>query len=93
MHFDELLQRKSRQLNFQRESTYNLQDLAKMLNEKSKGIINYFGKINALPLEGLFLHLDYRIAKWVKNKFKKLHSYQKAFDWLREIKSSYPIAQ
>ena len=79
-----------KQLNFQRESTYNLQDLAKMLNEKSKGIINYFGKINALPLEGLFLHLDYRIAKWVKNKFKKLHSYQKAFDWLREIKSSYP---
>jgi len=38
-----------KQLNFQQESTCNLQDLAKMLNEKSRGIINYFGKINALP--------------------------------------------
>jgi RNA-directed DNA polymerase len=41
-------------------------------------------------LEKVFRHLDYRIAKWVKNKFKRLRSYQKAYDWLRDIKSSYP---
>jgi hypothetical protein len=52
--------------------------------------MNYFGKMETRMLEKLFRHLDYRIAKWVKNKFKKLRSYQKAFDWLRDIKSSYP---
>ncbi len=79
-----------KQLNFCRKSTYSLQDLAKMLNAKSRGIINYFSKINALTLERLFRHLDYRIAKWVKNKFKKLRSYQKAYDWLRDVKLSNP---
>lgn len=79
-----------KQLNFQRESTWTLQNLAELLNAKSRGIINYYGKINSFAIEKLFRHLDYRIAKWVKNKFKKLHSYQKAFDWLRDIKSSYP---
>jgi hypothetical protein len=79
-----------KQMNFQRESTLTLQDLAEMLNAKSRGIINYYGKMNILSLEKLFRHLDYRIAKWVKNKFKKLGSYQKANDWLRDIKSQYP---
>lgn len=77
-------------LDFQRSSTINLQDIATMLNTKTKGIINYFGKYNIRTLEKLFRTLYFRIAKWVKNKFKKLRSYQKAFDWLRDIKSSYP---
>ena len=77
-------------LDFQRSSTINLQDIATMLNTKTRGIINYFGKYNIRTLEKLFRTLDFRIAKWVKNKFKKLRSYQKAFDWLRDIKSSYP---
>jgi RNA-directed DNA polymerase len=79
-----------KQLNFQRESTLTIHNLAQMLNAKSRGIINYYGKMNILSLEKLFRHLDYRIAKWAKNKFKKLDSYLKANDWLREIKSSYP---
>jgi RNA-directed DNA polymerase len=69
-----------KQMNFQRESTYTLQTLAQLLNAKYKGIINYYGKMNILCLEKLFRHLDNRIAKWVKNKFKKLGSYQKAND-------------
>ena len=77
-------------LDFQRISTIKLQDIATMLNLQSRGIINYYGKMNILSVEKLFRHLDFRIAKWVKNTFKKLRSYQKAFDWLRDIKSSYP---
>ena len=79
-----------KQMKFHRESTLTLQNLAEMLNVKSRWIINYYGKMNILSLEKLFRHLDYRIAKWVKNKFKKLGSYLKANDWLRDIKSKYP---
>lgn len=79
-----------RKMYFHRESTKTLQDIAKMINAQTRGIINYFGKIETRMLTILFRHLDYRIAKWVKNKFKRLRSYQKAFDWLRGIKSSYP---
>jgi len=77
-----------KQMNFQRESTWALQDLAVLLNNRTRGIINYFGKVETQSLEKIFRHLDYRIAKWVKNKFKKLRSYQKAYDWLRDIKSN-----
>lgn len=79
-----------KEINFQPESTLTLQNLAEMLNTKSRGIINYYAKMNIWAVEELFRHLDYRIAKWVKNKFKKLGSYLKANNWLREIKSSYP---
>ncbi|PVD49280.1 group II intron reverse transcriptase/maturase [Terrimonas sp.] len=79
-----------KQMNFQRESTWTMQDLATLVNAKTRGIINYFGKVKTFSPGKLFRHLDYRIAKWVKNKFKRLHSYQKAYDWLRNIKSGYP---
>ena len=79
-----------KQMDFIRETTLTLQDLAQMLNAKSRGIINYYSKMNSWAVARVFLHLDYRIAKWVKNKFKSLRSYLKANDWLREIKSNYP---
>lgn len=77
-------------MDFHRTSTLTLQNVAEKLNAQTRGIINYYGKYNIRPLEKLFRNLDFRLAKWVKNKFKKLRSYQKAFDWLRDIKLSYP---
>jgi len=77
-------------IDFHRTSTLTLQNIAEKLNAQTRGIINYYGKYNIRTLEKLFRHLDFRLAKWVKNKFKKLRSYQKAFDWLRDIKLSYP---
>ena len=80
-----------REMDFQRQTTLTLQNLAEMLNATSRGIINYYGKMNSWSVGRLFRHLDYRIAKWVKNKFKSLlNSYLKANDWLRDIKLSYP---
>lgn len=64
-----------KQLDFQRESTLAIQQLAEMLKAKTRGIINYFGQMETRSLEKLFRHLDYRIAKWVKKKFKRLNSY------------------
>ena len=63
-----------KQMNFQRETTLTLQNLAEILNAKSRGIINYYGAMNIWAVGRLFRHLDYRIAKWVKNKFKSLQS-------------------
>lgn len=77
-------------MGFHRKSTLTLQDLAQMLHAKSRGIINYYGKMNIEAVGRVFWHLDYRLAKWVKNKFKNLRSYQKANDWLRNTKLNYP---
>lgn len=77
--------------NFHRDSSQTIQKLAKLLNSKTRGIISYYGKYNIWAVEKLLRHLDYRLAKWVKNKYKKMkESYLKAYNWLRTIKSSYP---
>ncbi|MCE7057221.1 hypothetical protein LZF95_21245 [Algoriphagus sp. AGSA1] len=65
-------------MDFHRESTWALQDIAKMINTQSKGLVNYFGKMGTRMLEKLFRHWDYRIAKWIKNKLKRLRSYPKS---------------
>lgn len=79
-----------KEMNFQRKSTLTLQDLANKLNARSRGLIEYYGKIETYSLTRIFRHLDLRIAKWVKNKFKNFSSYHKAYDWLRDIRSSFP---
>jgi RNA-directed DNA polymerase len=80
-----------REMNFHRKTKLSLQDIANLLNIKSRGIINFYGKMNIRSLGKVFRHLDYRLAKWAKNKFKSLkNSYLKANDWLRAIKAQYP---
>ncbi len=44
-----------------------------------------------LAVEKLFRHLDFRLAKWEKQKYKSLgNSYSKAYQWIRHIKANYP---
>jgi hypothetical protein len=78
-------------LGFHRQTTQTIQDIAITLNPQITGIINYYSKYNSWKVEKLFRHLDYRLAKWVKNKYKSFgNSYSKAYQWLSQIKTSYP---
>lgn len=78
-------------MDFHRQTTQTLQGIAITLNPQITGIINYYSKYNSWKVVKLFRHLDYRLAKWVKNKYKSVKSsYNKASKWLESIKSSYP---
>lgn len=78
-------------MDFHRQTTLTLQGLATLLNPQIRGIINYYGLYNIETVKSLLFHLDFRLAKWVKNKYKGVkNSYQKAHDWLRTIKSENP---
>ncbi len=78
-------------MGFHRQTRQTLQDIATTLNPQITGIINYYSKYNSWKVEKLFRHLDHRLAKWVKNKYKSLgNSYRKAYQWLGRIKTSYP---
>ncbi len=78
-------------MGFHRHSSLTIQAIAEKVNEQSRGIIQYYGRMNREAVKKLFLNLDYRLAKWVKNKYKSVsNSYLKANDWLRDIKSKYP---
>ena len=79
-----------RKSGFHRKSHTTLQNLAQQLNAQSRGLIRYFGVHSRWRLRSLFRHLDYRLAKWVKGKYKSITSYQKAYNYLRKIQNSYP---
>lgn len=80
-----------KQLNFHRNTPQTLQDIADTLNPQIIGVINYFGKFDINGLHNLFRALNDRIAKWVRNKYKRTkRSYLQAYNWLRDIKSDYP---
>lgn len=80
-----------KQLNFHRQTPQTLQDIANKLNPQIVGVINYYGRFNINSLHNLFRKLNDRIAKWVRNKYKRMkRSYLQAYNWLRAIKASYP---
>lgn len=80
-----------KEMRFYRDTTQTLQAIATKLNAQARGIIQYYGKYNIGQVGKLFRHLDFRLVKWAKNKYKTTkNSYFKAHKWLREVKASFP---
>lgn len=80
-----------RKLDWHKQSTLSIQEIANRINPQMRGLIGYFGKINSIGLHKLVRALHLRLAKWILNKYKRFKgSYGRAFNWLRAIKQSYP---
>jgi RNA-directed DNA polymerase len=75
-------------LKLHRHSVNKLQDIAQKLNPQIRGIINYYGKINLLGLRSLFRNLQFRLCKWVKNKYK-LKNFKEGYKWLNNVQKDY----
>lgn len=80
-----------KRLNFHRQSTLTIQEIATQINPQMIGIFRYYGKYKIWALRKLVRHFHFRLAKWVLNKYKGFkNSYRKAHDWIKGIKESYP---
>lgn len=80
-----------RQLNWHRRSELSIQDIAKEVNPQMLGVIRYYGKFKLRGLQQLMWHFEFRLSKWVLNKYKKFKgSYSKAYKWIKYLKRSYP---
>jgi len=78
-------------LNWHRRSNLTIQEIAGQVNPQMKGIIRYYGKFKLWELHRLMWHFEFRLVKWVLNKYKKFkNSYTKAYQWIKELKKSYP---
>jgi RNA-directed DNA polymerase len=83
--------RSGEELNLHRRSTITIQEIATEINPQMIGVIRYYGKYKMWELQRLVRHFHFRLAKWVLNKYKGLKgSYSKAYQWIKEIKVSYP---
>ncbi len=80
-----------RSMELHRRSQSSIQDLAKVLNPKIRGWINYYGKIRRNSLKPIFYYLHHRMIKWILKKYKRFkNSRKRAVKWLRRITNDYP---
>jgi hypothetical protein len=61
--------------------TVKLEQLAKELNMKLRGWIGYYGKYAHSSMLKVYAHLNFRLVKWCKKKYKKFTG--AAITWLR----------
>lgn len=79
-------------LNIHRWVHFSVNKIAVLLNSKLRGWINYYSKFRKSELRKLFRVVNLRLAKWVRNKyrrFRRRHWYN-AYKFLQEIAKSYP---
>lgn len=68
----------------------NFEDIAKELNPKIRGWVQYYGKFSRRSLLKVFRNLHNRLVKWILNKYKRFKgSRKKGFAYLRKIQANY----
>ncbi len=80
-----------KQLNLHRRSGSTIQEIANEVNPQMRGMIRYYGKFRLWELQRLMRHFEFRLVKWVLNKYKKFKgSYSLAYRWIQLLKRDYP---
>lgn len=80
-----------RDLSIMKRTDIGLQEIAVTLNPKLRGIVRYYGYFHTYSLQSLLSQIQFRIMQWVRKKFKRFRgSYNKSYNWLNQIKESYP---
>jgi group II intron reverse transcriptase/maturase len=72
---------------------FPLSRIAELLKSKIRGWLNYYSKFRKSELRKLFRVVNLRLAKWVRNKYRKFrrrHWYN-AYKYLQGIAKSYPL--
>lgn len=65
-----------------------LEEVAKRINQKTRGWINYYGTYSKRTLRKVLLKIDERLVKWLSKKHKM--GYRESRDKLRVIKELFP---
>jgi group II intron reverse transcriptase/maturase len=83
--------KKVRNWHLNRRSGTDLSGLAKDINPKVRGWINYYGAFYRSALYSLARHIDEHLVRWAMQKFKRLRGkLARAWDWLIAARQRKP---
>lgn len=69
----------------------SLEEIAREINPKIRGWIQYYGVYNKSAMYSVFQQLDYALMKWAMKKYKKFRkSRKKAADWISGFRKREP---
>ena len=71
------MRREIRAMKIKGRTDLSLNDLARMLNPKLVGWLNYYGRYNRSKLYSLWRYINVMLIRWLKRKYKKLGRYWK----------------
>jgi len=79
-------------LKLHRMTHLTLDKLATILEAKTVGWINYYGKFRKSGLRKVFRMLNMRLVQWVRNKYRRFRRkhWHFAYKWLKEVSKNYP---
>lgn len=81
-----------RKLKIHRWTYFSLSKVGEILKSKIRGWLNYYSKFRKSELRHLFRDINKRLAKWIRNKyrrFRRKHWYF-SYKYLQSIAKSYP---
>ena len=69
-----------------------LTKIAEILRAKTRGWINYFGKFRLSEMRKVFRTLNFRLARMIRSKYRKLRNrhWYESYKRLKEISNDYP---
>lgn len=70
-------------------SQMELADLSRLFNAKIRGWVTYFGRYYPTALQPVFRHLNRRLVRWSRRKYKRFRTHEgRAWHWLRGVAQS-----
>lgn len=85
------MRREIRASGIRNKTDWNIEQIAKWLNPKLNGWINYYGRYTCSALSGVFRHINITVIKWARGKYKKLRWQKtKACQFLEEMAKRSP---
>ncbi len=67
----------------------SLEELAKLINPRVQGWINYFGKFYPSELRGVLSYVEATLVRWAMEKYKKLRGRKKRAGVIKSVPSTH----
>ena len=79
------IKKEIRNWRLQDKTNKSLQEISVLINSKIQGWINYYAKYYKTEMYKILRYINYCLLKWVRRKFKNIHSRKQATKWLDRI--------
>jgi RNA-directed DNA polymerase len=79
-----------RRMRIHRRTTLTLLDLARWLNPRVAGWMNYYGRLYRSAMEPLLARVNTYLRRWAGNKYKKLRPYKTVLAWWSRLIAREP---
>ncbi|MEU9383311.1 group II intron reverse transcriptase/maturase [Streptomyces sp. NPDC048279] len=82
--------REVRSWSLHRRSDLTFGELARRINPKVAGWLNYYGRFRPRELHSFVMRINAYLVRWIRKKYRRLAGKRKALAKLREIAQRYP---